>query len=162
VAGQHGAKSLHVLVLDGGAQFSPPIMSALKRCGAPVTLGARAGDACPASASRFRDAVVRHPPLDDARRFPAFLREFVRSAGVDVVLPTVDEALVAVQPYRAELERIVPLAIPPGECVASALDKSSTVARARDVPGGFLAPPTVAPTTAADPVQAWSGQFRSW
>ena len=157
--GQQGTGSLHVLVLDGGAQFTPPIMSALKRRGARVTLGAAAGDRCPAVASSFHDGVVRHPPLDNSRSFTAFLREFVRSAGVDVVLPTVDEALIAMHPYRTELESIVPLAIPPSECVASALDKFETVARAREVLGGFLVPPTVAASTAAEASGKWAGRF---
>jgi biotin carboxylase len=159
VTGQRGAEPVHVFVLDGGAQFSPPIMSALRRRGARVTLAAGAGEACPAVASRFSDAVVRHPPLDDALRFTAFLRELVPRAGIDVVLPLVDEALVAVQPYREELERIVPLAVPPAGCVASALDKAETVARAHEIPGGFLVPPTIAPVTADEASRTWAGRF---
>ncbi len=159
MAGQHGTLSLHVLVLDGGAQFSPPIMRALKQRGARVTLGTRAGENCPAVASRFCDGVVRHPPLDDALRFTAFLRDLVGRLAIDVVLPIVDEALVALQPYRSELERIVPFAIPPAECVASALDKAETAVRAGTIPGGFLVPPTLTPLTAAEAVQAWTGRF---
>jgi carbamoylphosphate synthase large subunit len=150
---------LHILVLDGGAERSSAVMRALKGRNARVTLGVGQGSASPAAASRYPDDVVRHPPLRQGQEFLAFLPDLVRNSAVDVVLPLQDEALLALQSYRAELERIVPLAAPPADCVASALDKAVTVARARHVTDGLVTPATIMPDTAAEAVEAWTGRF---
>jgi carbamoylphosphate synthase large subunit len=150
---------LHILVLDGGAERSPAIMRALKERNARLTLGVGRGSVSPAAASRYPDDVVRHPPLQPGHEFLAFLQDLVRNSAVDVVLPLQDEALIALQSYRAELERIVPLAAPPADCVASALDKAVTVARARRVTDGLATPATIMPDTAAEAVEAWTGRF---
>lgn len=151
---------LHVLVLDGGAQFSPPIMRALKRRGARVTLAVPLGGEAPAAGSRFCDAVVHHPPLEDGEGAVAFLHDVVSRLSVDVVLPTVDEGVIALRPHRAELERIVPLAMPPEECLASALDKATTVLRTGENGASFFrVPPTLVPETAEEAVASWTGRY---
>ena len=75
-----------------------------------------------------------------------------------MVLPILDSALVALQPHRCQLEAIVPLALAPAECVATALDKSATVARARAVAGVLRVPATSVPGSAEE-AAAWSGRY---
>ena len=150
---------LHVLVLDGGAEFSPPVMRALKRRGARVTLAVPLDGEAPAARSRFCDAVVHHPPLEGAEGAVAFLHDVVSRLSVDVVLPTEDEGVIALRPHRAELERIVPLAMPPEECLECALDKATTVLRTGENGASFRVPPTLVPETAEEAVESWTGRY---
>jgi carbamoylphosphate synthase large subunit len=150
---------MHVLLLDTGAPSSPAVMRALKRAGARVTVGARRGTQCTAAASRFCDGVAFHPPLDRGAEVLAFFRDLVRTRAIDVVLPILDDDLMALAPYRRELEEVVPLALAPAACVANALDKSATVALACRSVEGLRVPITIAPAAAAEAVAPWAGRF---
>ena len=141
--GSVAAHPLHILVLDGGAQFTPAIMRSLRRRHAHVSLGVCGSAASPAARSRYCNDVVQLPPLEQAGAAMDCLRAEVRSRGIDVVLPTVDEAVLAIRHFRAELEAIVPVAMPPESCLAKAVDESVTVTSTCLIDNGFALPKTI-------------------
>ena len=148
----------HVLLLDQGQLTAPPIMRALKRDGARVTLAVDPAGPCSAARSRFVDAVVHRPPLADGPRFVEFLAAMARD-GCEVLLPMGDLALLALQPLRRELEGVIAIAAPATECVAIALDKSRTAECARCVGGGLEVPVSAAPATREEAAATWTGRF---
>jgi predicted ATP-grasp superfamily ATP-dependent carboligase len=157
--GSAAAHPLHILVLDGGAQFTPAIMRSLRRRHAHVSLGVCGSAASPAARSRYCNDVVQLPPLEQAGAAMDCLRAEVRSRGIDVVLPTVDEAVLALRSYRAELEAFVPVAMPPESCLAKAVDKSVTVTSTCLIDNGFAVPKTITPETPEEAVETWTGRF---
>ena len=146
------------MVIHQGQLGALAVMRALKRAGARVTLAIASPPPASAGASRYADRVVLQPPMGDRRRFLEFARDAARIGGVDVILPMGDAALVAMQPYRAELEAIVPVAAAPAANVAIAVDKAATIARARGVSEGLRVPATTTPLSAAE-AATWRGRF---
>jgi predicted ATP-grasp superfamily ATP-dependent carboligase len=149
----------HVMVIHQGQLGVLPAMRALKRAGARVTLAIASTSPTSAGASRYADRVVLQPPLGDRCRFLEFAHDAARIGGVDVILPMGDPALVAMQPYRTELEAIVPVAAAPAASVAIAVDKAATIARARGVEGSLRVPVTTTPGSAAEAVATWRSRF---
>ena len=149
----------HVMVLHQGQLASLVVMRALKQGGARVTLAIGSTSPLSAGASRFADHVVGHPRLADRYRFLEFAREAARVGGVDHILPIGDAALVAMQPYRAELEGVLPVAAAPAAHVAIAVDKAATIARARGVQASLRVPVATTPGSAAEAVATWRGRF---
>ena len=148
----------HVMVIHQGQLGALAVMRALKRGGARVTLAIASSSPVSAGASRHADHVVQHPPLGDRGCFLEFAGEAARTGGVDVILPMGEAALVAMHPYRAELEEIVPLAAAPAASIAIAVDKAATIDHARDVQGGLRVPATTTPLSAAE-AATWRGRF---
>jgi predicted ATP-grasp superfamily ATP-dependent carboligase len=147
-----------VLLLDQGQLTAPPVMRALKRGGARVTLAVEPTGPRSAARSRFVDAVVPRPSLADGPRFVEFVARMVRE-GAEVLMPMGDHALLALQPLRRELEGIIAVAAPPAECVAVALDKGRTIERARGIGGGLTVPVSTLPETAEEAADTWPGRF---
>lgn len=148
----------HVLLLDQGQLTAPPIMRALKRGGARVTLAVDPAGPCSAARSRFVDAVVHRPSLADGPRFVEFARTMA-GRGVEVLMPMGDAALMALQPLRPELQTIMGVAAPPAECVGIALDKGLTVQRAQHVASGPAVPVSATPGSAEEAADGWTGRF---
>ena len=67
--------------------------------------------------------------------------------------------MLALGPYRAAVEAIAPVAMPPDHCLAIALDKSATVASIGSVSTEFAVPATIAPASAEEAAEAWTGRF---
>lgn len=149
----------HVLLLGGTSLAPLPAMRALKREGARVTLGLAEDAWGPCRASRFADAVLRHPPLADGCALARCLAQAIPAIGADIVMPMTDYALLAIQPWRVELERLAAVAAPPADCVALALDKGVTIERVRNSRAGMRIPRTILPSSASDAATMWQGPF---
>jgi predicted ATP-grasp superfamily ATP-dependent carboligase len=149
---------LRVLLLGtAGSLLGPVIAAALTREGASVSRGHSAPD--PPLHSRHYAGYVEHPPPSEPARFQDFVLDYARSHGDTVLLPANDPVLVALQPIRAELERLMPVAAPPPEATATALDKMRTVEATWRVSDALQSPPTILPTSADDAVARSPGPW---
>ncbi|MDX6752027.1 hypothetical protein SH611_19645 [Geminicoccaceae bacterium 1502E] len=147
---------MRVLLLGAaGSLLGPVVAAALTSAGARVVRGHGAGD--PPLRSRHYAEYLAHPPLAEAAALQDFILGVARENRETVLLPGNDAALLALQPIRHELDRLMPVAAPPPEVIAIALDKTRTMALAASVEDGLLPPPTITPEDAEDAVASWSG-----
>jgi predicted ATP-grasp superfamily ATP-dependent carboligase len=103
--------------------------------------------------SRF--ATERHvytSPFVDGRRFVDDVLEIARRSGANLIIPTVESTLVALDGHRAEIEQQCRLAAPGSETLEVALDKLRTVQLAERV--GVPVPRTASGATRAEILQA--------
>jgi predicted ATP-grasp superfamily ATP-dependent carboligase len=140
-----------------GNLLGPVVAAALTREGAAVCRGHSRSD--PPLRSRHHAGYVQHPPLDDGTAFADFILGYARSHGDTVLLPTDDASLIALQPIRDALDRLMPVAAPPPEATATALDKTRTLDVATGLHDSLQAPPTIVPTSADDAVARWPGPW---
>jgi predicted ATP-grasp superfamily ATP-dependent carboligase len=92
--------------------------------------------------SRFAGERFRYTsPFENADRFADDVLAAVRRTRPDVVIPTVESTLVALDRRRQELEALCVLAAPPSDILDVAIDKLKTIDLAREV--GVPVPQTV-------------------
>lgn len=93
--------------------------------------------------SRFAVARARYiSPLESPSGFIEDIVRTVQQTGASVVMPVVESTLVALNEWRAEIERYATLAAPSPDLLEYALDKGKTIGLARRV--GVPTPRTVA------------------
>ncbi len=148
---------MRVLMIGAAETLLAPVVArALRREGATVIRG-HGADERPLR-SRHYAGFLRHPPLDSGSAFTDFMLAHAAADGDTVLLPGSDAALLALQPIRPGLDALMPVAAPPVEATAVALDKARTLAVAGTVEGGLLPPPTVVPES-AEAAAAWPGPY---
>ncbi|HKC47198.1 MAG TPA: hypothetical protein VKB63_06310 [Gemmatimonadales bacterium] len=143
---------LSVPVLVVGAQTAGlGVVRSLGRRRIPVVvLHYKSGDI--AHLSRFATASVRVPPPDrDEAAFVRAVLELSASYGGGVIVPTADEAVVAVSRHRDVLTRHFTVACTPWDVTARFIEKRRTYELAAAV--GVPCPRTVAPATREDAEQ---------
>ncbi|MDF1586233.1 hypothetical protein [Marinimicrococcus flavescens] len=149
---------MRVLLLGAaGSLLGPVVAAALARAGAQVVRGHGTGD--PPLHSRHHAGYLAHPPLGDPAALQAFMLAFARENPETVLLPGNDAALLALQPVRHELDRLMPVAAPPPGVTAVALDKTRTMDLAAAVTDGLHPPPTITPENAEDAAARWNGPW---
>ena len=122
-----------VLVADGWTRKALPMVRALGRHGYRVDVLSNTPFA-PAAYSRYcRRRIASPDPAVDADAFAAFLIALLRGERYAGFLPLEDATLDAVLPVRADLEGLVPVALPPSSGYAIAQDKWQTLQVARDI-----------------------------
>jgi carbamoyl-phosphate synthase large subunit len=153
-----GRSAIHVLMLGApGSLLGAVVAAALTREGSVVCRGYSPSE--PPLRSRHYARYLPHPSLDDRMALPDFILGYARSHGDTVLLPASDAALIAIQPIRAELDRLMPVAAPPPEATATALDKTRTLDVAAGLQDSLHAPPTIVPNSADDAVARWPGPW---
>jgi hypothetical protein len=153
-----GRSAIHVLMLGApGSLLGAVVAAALTREGSVVCRGYSPSE--PPLRSRHYARYLPHPSLDDRMALPDFILGYARSHGDTVLLPASDAALIAIQPIRAELDRLMPVAAPPREATATALDKTRTLDVAAGLQDSLHAPPTIVPNSADDAVARWPGPW---
>ena len=131
------------------ALFEIVVARALARDGATVVRGHGTGSR--PLRSRYYRETLEHPPLQ-SEAFGGFMLGYARHNGDTIVLPLTDAALGALQPIRAELERLMPVAAAPAEATAIALDKFRTAEFAGRVADSLSGPPFILAKSAEDAV----------
>lgn len=138
------------------ALFETVVAMALARDGATVVRGHGAGGR--RLRSRHYHEPLEHPPLG-SEAFRRFMLDHARHNGDTVILPLTDAALVALQPIRPELDRLMPVAAAPPEATAIALDKFRTAEAAGRVGNSLYVPPAILAESADDAVARWTGPY---
>ncbi|MFO0575940.1 MAG: ATP-grasp domain-containing protein [Polyangia bacterium] len=140
-----------VLVTDGQELAALGAVRSLGRAGHHVTVVYSTPEPPPSAASRFAAGAVAGPdPWREQPAFRGFLRDLVRRAGFDAVLPISEAALVAVAALRGDLPGALLL---PGDAqLRFTLSKyhatRAAMAAGIDVPPtAFLRPPRPLPTS---------------
>lgn len=146
-----------LLVGSAGSLLYPVVAAALTRAGVTVVRGHSAADQ-PLHSRHYADYLA-HPPTDDAAAFESFILGFAKAHGDTVLLPCSDAALIALQPIRPKLDRLMPVAAAPPEATAIALDKSLTLDVAAGLRDSLHPPPTIIPTSADDAVARWTWPY---
>lgn len=93
-------------------------------------------------ASRFACTRVLYPsPMSEPERFVEEVVRIAKRHRIDMIIPAVESTLVALDNYRGEIEKVCRLAAAPSGVLATAIDKSRTLAVAKRV--GVPVPRTI-------------------
>jgi predicted ATP-grasp superfamily ATP-dependent carboligase len=135
-----------VLVTGADQHQALAVIRGLGRSGVDVTAaGPHANSLGFHSRYTSARAVYRSPSVDPGG-FVEDVLAAVKRTGADLVMPAVESTLAALVEYRAEVERVAPLAAPPTSTAMYALDKRAmlTLAGTVGIPvPGWVAAPTV-------------------
>ncbi len=149
--------SLRVLLLgNSAALFETVVAGALARDGTTVVRGHATGER--PLRSRHHHEYLAHPPLG-SDGFGGFIHGLARTSNGTVVLPLADAALVALQPLRPGIDRLLPIAAAPVEATAVALDKHRTAQAAARMADGLSVPRMILPDDADHAVSLWDGPY---
>lgn len=112
-----------VLVTDGQSRAGLAVARALARRGVRVlVLASEPGS--PVFHSRIlRDVMLSPSAMHDSKAFIEFTLKTLREHQVGLAIPITDQALVAFDQYRAQLETLTRVAMAPPQALRSALDK---------------------------------------
>lgn len=122
-----------VLVLDADQASALAIVRSLARQGLTVRVAA-SGDGAIAARSRHVTEALRYPdPLREAAAFVDWVAERQRSQPQELVIPVTERTVVPLMRAHARLPDAARLAIAPPAALEQVLDKSRTVALAREL-----------------------------
>lgn len=148
------------VLLTGSSRLGPvPVMKALAAEGARSILAVHPDEWAPAGRSRHCREMWQLPPLEPTDDFIESLLALLRTQNIDVLLPLSDEVIIALAPWRREVERLAAYAAPTAETIANAVDKgrmARLLAGRNDV---FQPPLTVGPDDPEHAAGAWPGRF---
>jgi len=148
---------MRVLLLGNEiALFETVVARALAQEGATVVRG-HPVDRRPFR-SRHHHEYLPHPDFE-SDAFPDFIRDLPGTSPGTVVFPLSDAALLALQPLRPDLDRLLPVAAAPAEATAIALDKHRTALAAMRMENGLAVPRLILPKSAEEAVSLWDGPY---
>lgn len=126
------ASLARILVLDGHSAAALALTRSAGRAGHWVAVGANQGLFAAAQFSRYCQSRFDYPPAtENATRFLEVLLEFVRSQGIDLVIPVTDWTLGPLSANRGRFVGICRLALPSASALAIVSDKYRTIEMAQ-------------------------------
>ncbi len=118
------------LILGDSPRFAIPISRGLHRCGIPV--GVAALGVARSFHSRSIQSFVRVcDPQKEPENFREILSRHISSVGFDMLIPTSDSALIAIQTHYDLLTNLLRVACPPPDVLRVVLSKRLTFEAAR-------------------------------
>jgi predicted ATP-grasp superfamily ATP-dependent carboligase/thymidylate kinase len=121
------ARLRRVLVTDAGRGSAVAVIRSLGRRGWQV-VAADSDRYSPGFRSRYTWRRLRHPDLrEDPRGAASRIAAAVEAWGIDLVIPVTDEAILALQSVREQLEHHARLAIPGDDALDRAADKEQSL-----------------------------------
>ncbi len=126
------ASLARILVLDGHSAAALALTRSAGRAGHWVAVGANQGLFAAAQLSRYCRSRFDYPPATlNATLFLEVVLEFVRSQGIDLVIPVTDWTLGPLSANRARFLGICRLALPSASALAIVSDKYRTIEMAQ-------------------------------